>query len=745
MRITLLILALIFCAAARAQKYSELFTQLPGMTADQQKQLLKNVLADDREHPNANFRLALLYERNYRTTNPLVSYTFALANAAEAKLYLNKAKTLCDAREVSRNNEQYWPLFKTLDAKGKPEVPFPLVAGKLQRAYDSADTFVKNMPPIYSAFTKSVNQYDQAVKLFAHLNSRFASMEDLYLLLDPPLQQELQQLKMHYDSCLTYLDQYLALTRAYPVLSYRHSYKVLPIQTYRLDGLTTSINFLVPEIKLWNYGDWVKQIQAYAGGPLADLRKGIDQTYEQIKRNLAALEVLPFGQRGAAEKLSKALVFNLNNTDRQSVVLPLLYYEAFRQEWLNEIKQQEPDTFPSRRNAVLFTNLIYLNRRADTLVSNLREAMTPVAVEKHRDFIGRFFGSQAGLEKFARAQQEHVNQTFADYAQKLRSAVLRDTARIERFVTKEKLFRSPKGGIAISLTEQTATEEMPAAGQPVTLFNRKNPDGSAYLAGVYTPDKKKNLAVAFLLRINPDGREAWFKNFSIPVDSASVGDSHTYPGAVAPTQEGCALLLRSAHRTQAASANTFVYITEKGDVKTNQKLRDLFYPRRILYSEKSNSFALALKGTAREESTGTPEKLALLQINVLGEMVWKREIDMIGVFTDLIPVMDGLVAVGNYLVIRDPANREFRTKAAQQECSPFIARLSDRGEYQKLELIDQNTSLFVQRAVKVNDNSINLIAFKEKLDVARGKNFTETDNPVHILTNKNAQVVFVRQ
>jgi len=744
MRIPIIFFALIACAAAPAQKYSELIPLLPGMSPDQQKHAIKSFLADEREHPNANFRLALLYEKNYRTADPLVNYTFALANAAEAILYLNKAKILCDAREVSRNNEQYWPVFKTLDAKGKPDVPFALVAGKLQRGYDSAEAFVKNIPPIYSAFTKSVNQYDQAVKLFASINSRYASLEDIYLLFNPALKEEMDRLKMHYDSCLTYLDHYLALTKAYPLSGYRHAYKTVPIQTYRLDGLTTSINFLTNEIKLWNYADWVTRIYAHENGHVADLRKSIDQAYEKITRNNRTLAALPYGQTASVEKLEKALVFNLSNIDRQSVVLPLLYYESFRQEWLSELKAREPDSVPSRRNSARYSDLIYLNRKADTLVRNIQDAIKPLAADKHKEFVGRIFGSTAGLEKFAREQQAEVDKTFTEYASRLREGVLADTAHYERWVTKDNVFRSPKGAITVSLAEQAVTPEALETGMPITLFNRKNPDGSAYLAGLYTPDKKKNVTFAFLLRINPDGREAWFKNFNVPVDSASVNDSHTYLGPVVPTQEGCALLLRSEHRTNPVSLNTFMYLTEKGDIKTNQKLRDVFFPRHILYSERNNSFVVTLKGTAREENISTPEKLVLLQLNVLGEMLWKREIEMTGMFTDVLPLIDGYLVVGNYLIIRDPANRELRTKVAQLEGSPFIARLSDRGEYQKLETVSPGNALFVQRAVKINDNSINLIAFRERLDVAKNKLFTGADGPVHILTNKNAQVVLVR-
>lgn len=742
-----ILICFLFCLGSivtSAQKYSDLWPLLDGMSPDLAKNALKAFMMEEPDQPNANFRLAMAYERNYRAADPLVAYQYAMANAAEAKLRYNKAKLLCDAREVDRNNEEYWPIFKIMDAKGKPNVPFTVISSKMINGYDSAEAFIKNMPPIYAAFTKSVNQYDQAVKLFATINTNYASLEDLYLLYNPELNESLNRLKMHYDSCIVYLEQYLSLTKAYPLKGYKQTHKILPIQTYRLDGLTTSINFLANEIKIWNYTDWVNRIQSYEKGHVVDLRKNIDAFHDKLDKNLAVLQNQAFGQAGTVLKPDKSLVFNLNNIDRQSAVLPLLTFKTFKQEWFNEIKAQEPDTFYSRKNAALYSNLVYVNRRADTLARALLEAVKASAVDKHKDFIAKAFGSQTGLEKYAKEQQAEINTTFDKYTQQLRMSVLRDSVRTESFMTKDKQFRSPKGGISVSLIPQPVTPEALEAGTPITLFNRKNPDGSAYIAGLYKADKKKNVTFTFLLRINPDGREAWFKNFNIPVDSASVADTHTYLGPVVLTQEGCAVLLRSEHRTNPISLNTFIYLTEKGEVKTNQKLTDIFYPRHAVYSERNNSFIITLKGMARDENVSAAEKLLTLQLNVLGEIAWKREIDMVGNFTDLVPVIDGYLLVGNYLVIRDAAGKELRTKVAQLECNPFVAKLGERGDYQKLETITQPGSLFVQRVVKVNDNSVNLIAFKEKLDLAKVKTFTETDGPVHIMTNRTAQTVFVK-
>ena len=48
----------------------------------------KEYLVEDLEHPNANFRLALVYEQNYKTADPLTQYAFAFnARASQASFF----------------------------------------------------------------------------------------------------------------------------------------------------------------------------------------------------------------------------------------------------------------------------------------------------------------------------------------------------------------------------------------------------------------------------------------------------------------------------------------------------------------------------------------------------------------------------------------------------------------------------------------------------------------------------------
>ncbi|NJN42567.1 MAG: hypothetical protein HC811_10405 [Flammeovirgaceae bacterium] len=85
-KLLLIILILGSLPAAGQVKYKDLFLTFSGMSETELKSTLKEYLAQDPDHPNANFRLAMIYNSIYKRSDPLTEYAFALANAEQAKL-----------------------------------------------------------------------------------------------------------------------------------------------------------------------------------------------------------------------------------------------------------------------------------------------------------------------------------------------------------------------------------------------------------------------------------------------------------------------------------------------------------------------------------------------------------------------------------------------------------------------------------------------------------------------------------
>ncbi len=719
-------------------KFKEMVPLLSSYSSEQQKNLLKEYLLTDLDHANANFRLALIYEKKYKEADPLAEYAYATANAEQAKIRFLKSKQVIDEREVNRNNDYYAPIFKLFDAKGRPSVPYETVSGKIQRGYDSADLFLKQMPAIYTAFTKSVNFYDKAVKIFAAINSRYNSPEELLLMHDSILEGQLTDIKSNYDSCIFFIDRFINLVNEYPLPNHRPTYKVMRIETFRLDGLITRLNFLTNQIELWNYGDWVNEIRKTLSNEITSLRKEILRSNDQIDALAIQIANAPPDQLPGAYQPDKQLVFNLNHYDRQSVILALLQYKSFRLHWDIQDKSKTLDTLASTRNAEIFSQLIYTNRTADSLLRVLVSRTTPEKVAKHSDFVSKALGGSDNLKKYHESESQRILQTFNHYTSSLKSNLNHSVA-TDSLVAKGNTIRI--GRYTVPLVKQLATPEGLDLGILFTQFNKKNPDGSTYLAGIYKPDKKKKLVNTFVARINPDGKAAWLKDFSIPVDSAATDDAHTYLGPLVLTQEGCSFVTRSIHATTGDIASTFIYIDEKGEDKIRMRLNDNSFARYIQYSEKSNSFTLVLKGSVEQQNLAVEERAVILNINVLGQVAWQKEFAFLGNIVDLVSLVDGYMVVGNYLFLRDLTGKEYRTRMGAGECSPFVLKLNDLGEVVQIKPFVTPASVYIARVVKINDNSINLLGMKEKWDIAINKPLTNADQVVHIMTNKQTQEV----
>ncbi|MBS1681861.1 MAG: hypothetical protein JST48_09130 [Bacteroidetes bacterium] len=720
-------------------KFKELFPLMATMGPEELRNSLKEFLAVEMDHPNANFRMALVYEENYKHTDPLTHYEYVMANADQAKLRYIKAKLLVNEHEVNKNNLYYFPIFKITDAKGQPNVPFAIVSAKIKNGYDSAELFIKKLPPIYIAFTKSVNFYDQAVKIFAGINSRFLSLNDLYLYYNNDLDTQLETLRLAYDSAKYSFDKYLALTKDYPLLRHHQHYEVNPIVTYRLDGLTTSLNFLTDRVFFWDYQTWVAQVRKSVQGPIAALRKDLEQAEERLDQSLSKINGATQEIGLTPIKLDKQLIFNLNNYDKQSLVLALLDYKTFEQHWKLQEKLFTPDTTFSDRNADQLSSLIYACRNADTLANIIRERITDAKIGKHSGFFTKYYGSKDDLSSYYLTKESEIDKLFKNYTARLQAEIKGYIQPAIISKSDNKFLRFGKWNVPLQVTEPT--KDQIDQGALITLLNKKNADGSIYLSGIYKSNKKLSYSASFLAKVNPDGKPGWIKNFDFKVDTLSkIPDASNYVTTLELTREGCAVVVHTVDTVKQFAANTLVYFSDRGEEKFKARLKEENYPRRLIYIETTNSFILVLKGADKKNNYSQLEPIVVMGINTLGDVIWRRIIEVAGSFNEMVNLNDGNLLVGNFMILKTEG-KEFRTQVSKMESNPFVVLFNSQGDIVKAQPVQSTNSTLVVKTVKVNDMSINLLGVEGTFDQEVKPMNVEGMN-VHIMMNKFGQKIF---
>ncbi len=733
---SLLVMVLIGCVDstyAQRVKYKDLFPTFSALSNDEIKNELKEYLAEDLDHPNANFRLAYVYEMNFKKADPLTDFQYAMANAEQAKIRYIKAKQLVDEREVDRNNEYYFPLFKTFDAKGKPYVSFMQVQQKMNNGYDSAVLFYEKMPAIYKNFTKSVYHYDIASKLFANISSQFNSTEDLLLLSNQEWDTKFGSLKMHYDSTLVYLNRYLELIKANPIPNHQQHYQIQPIKTYRLDGLQTRVNFLVNDISLWDYGTWVDQTRQQLSKAIVDLREKLKQQEDRLDKSLEKVAVIGAGEAFTPVTLDKQTMFALGNFDRQSLLQPLFIYKGFKQEYIRQRKQMQLDTAASERNAQAYTQWIYSNLKADSLLREVKSNIAPLKIEKHKDFLETYYRGKSGIENMVQAEEKAIKEDFQS-----------QTTAMQNVVRKLQVGYAGEPGKLVKITTASVPlfiipgDSLPTDNSLRTKRLLKNSDGSVYIGGVYRPDKKLNNLMVYVAKISAEGKGEWFKNFNLKADSLSKEAFDNFIGPMTLTKEGCAFVVHTLDVTKTKKLNTLIYLTEKGEDKKRKKLVEMNFPRHITYSESVNGFVILLKGEEPAEKITEKEKVVLLSYNVLGDQLWKRELEFTGNVVQLFNLSDGYALAGNYLQITDLAGKEYRTRVNDQEANSYFIKVKSTGDVALIKPLSVGKSLVTTRVVKINDSSIHLLGSKGTLADVK----PEQELNSHIMIDSNGLIIF---
>lgn len=705
-----------------AQRYRDVHPLLAKATDEEALSILKSYIIEDLDHPNANLRLALIYEKRYLDSDPITQYERAMANAEEAKLRFTKAAAVVDEKEVGKNEGYYVEFASGFDSKGRPIIDYNTINQKIRNGFDSADVFVKKMPEIYNYFTKSVNFHDKAVKIFNEINGKYSSRDKLLLLHDSNLQFKLEDLIADYDSSIVNLDKYLAAGKVFDPVHFNQSYKVKDIETYRLQGLLASPNFLVKNIEIWNYKKWAEAAIKEVNSEVTSLRTQLNAAELALNNKLKTMTPLVSIPDYKPYQIDNKLLFNLVKYDNQSLPVSLLKYKQHKQDLINQLgKVNDRDTTGS--NDIFLVNLgdlIYSSREADSLLNITKNRVNEENIQKYESYFKVNYNGLSGVNEFIKKDEKLISDSknqavdqMLSTLNKMESGAGSDASIIYR---KNKYSLSPR---KYSLLDSLDNN-------PVTVAKQGNADGSKYLSGVIK--KKPEETVVFVLKADANNKVLWYNEYNYTVGSPAINEV----GGMAITPEGCAIMVRSF--STEGIKNTLSYISEKGEEIYKKEIELKDYPRSIKYIESTNAFLMTYKGVSRPQQPGTKESMQMMSVNILGDILWTHNFDFAGTLEEVVTLDKGFMVIGNYSEIKDVEGKTFRTKINVGQTNAFVARFTNSGKLASLKPVESPSNYVINKVIKVNDRIINLLGTSGTLEQPESQK-------VHIIVNNGPEIL----
>jgi len=740
--ILVLINFIAFDTDAQDLKYKDIYPLIESRNFSDAVPRLREFLQIEPDHPSANFQLALIYERRYKSYDPITQQRPALKNAENSKFHFLKAQMLIDEREIKKNGKKYYTNFAKMDERGKLVVEYQDVKNKIDSSYVGIDLFIRNTPGIYKNFTRCVQYHDKSTKRFAEINGKYTSLKSLYLLYDGELKRSMKQLKLEYDSCLYFFDKYLEATSIYPILDYKQSYEIRKINNYRLDGLMTKNDFLSEKIFFWDYKSWAIEVEKMIASDISELREQINLNEEKLNDNINILgrPSTALGKDIDLFEVDRELVLKLRNYDFNSLITPVLLYKNNKQNLLHNALtefEMEDDTtlsITTENKLNYYSQMINISRAGDSLVNLASGLNKPESMLKHKDFIQRYYNGEQGFNNFLKREKSFVEDKVKEYSRQIQQTIL-DNITIEQdsgqFVKLK--------GVKIPFYVSRPDSVLIAENSIFTTHIINNLDSSYYLSGITRPKSDSNNVVVFISRVDKEKEVEWFKTVDVQIDTIGP-DAHSSVGSMILTPEGCVLVINSVPLDSGEMINTIKLFDETGEEVVSNRIEEASYPRSLNYNEQSNSYLLTLKGTEIVEDIVTPEPLMIIRLDKTGEVVWKKQVNIAGNVEDMVDIKGGFLIVGNFCEINKDDGELVKLNGELGHTNTYVIKINWMGNILGKMLYQSDRPYYTRMIKKVNDDNINLLGYRGSFS---NKDFvpTEGEEVVHIITNAGLETI----
>ncbi len=507
-RSLMVVAAASIASAATAQSFSAVYDAMPSMTLDQQFSALNDYQKANPYFACTYIQLGSVSEKKMIIYDPLRETESIDFWAGNAKLYYGNLKVYYKNGDV---RDEFYENLK-IPFTGKKVTDEDLWAYVNYHAA-LCKNYNDTINLIYTAIEQSRVNYNKSIEEFQSICNDYSDMNDMLLRYDDALGKRLANLKGHSDECFKQFDEYKRLTKIYPLANYRQIYEKVPIETFRLDGLTNS-DFFSNRFNIWDYSAWIDNFYKVFDQQIKPLRQDVEKinkAYVSARKDFEAGNVIT--SVSCAKPYDEYFSFRLGHFDVGSVVDALFDYQDATREMLVMAgdslgRDLGSDLTLVSRKMRRLANLVQQAQKAADKRQTLASLVTANSVARFADFFRAQYGGEQGLNKFianddAYCQRiiDQMSDATASYIARVNSAT---TQAVDTYSTASSA-AAPSVPLWVSLDPSALTSKY------VSTHVSRGPNGGIAATSGYL---KANAQSWFVAGITPNGATQWLLKLS---------------------------------------------------------------------------------------------------------------------------------------------------------------------------------------------------------------------------------------
>lgn len=687
-------------------KYDDLIEESKQLSAKQRYNRFFEYQKQDPHFSNTYIQLGDACEKIFLELDPLRDLQLINHWANNAILYYGLYPVYLKSNEVRRNREYYTNLpIKTDGSKIENEDVLAYVESRLNFCRNYKDSLVL----IFKALEISKDHYNTSVKIFNDLNNQYDNLNQALLKTDSYFLDILDSLDKEYSRAVGEFENYQKMIKTFPIGNYKQEFKLIPIQTFRLDGLTNS-NFLNNSFHIWDYGKWVSDFKKIFNAEIVTLRneiESINKTFNDNKRRLLIVESVEEGfTLGSYDDL---FMFRLGKFDNNSLVRDLFRYLNIRQDFLINSK--------SSLNLVSDSTVLAMNRKfryyhglamhkvqAQEMLNYFSNAIDQEKTLLFNDFFNKNYQGVDGLKDFYSLETIFLTQTLEKSFENLKT-----------YLNNVIVFQNSLGnatgsrGVVIPLKQVSIEDGDNTKLTYLTQSVYWDQGAPRYLAGHINRKGKKPMA--FVAKVTDDKTVEWTKEIGNKGKLTLPNGDKTE--VIYGFDKGLVCLVSGEADTTIQ--NTLVRLDAEGNEIISQKVPVNHNPCFIKFDEINQKTLMAFS-EPENDSSAYISSITICQADSIGEIIWESSFGVHGELVDIIKTGEKHLAIFNF------KNYQWNdTKIENEIWGALILEIDENGNTTKATPIKSSYNFHISKTFTVSKDEISLIGYASEPNSNEGK------------------------
>jgi len=725
---------ILFCVAmmmahislGQQREYNDLYKSLNSMKDVEALrvlfQYLQRTTSKDFANPNAYYHMGVISQRFVKDTDPFLKTKTLLDYIEQAKVYLSLSKMAL----TNSNFRQYSDFFPDVKPEGQ-RLTVEDVQKDIDKRMADLEEFKEQINKSLSYLVNSVNFYNHCITVFGEINQENSRLNDLYFLIDEPLNRKLNELGASFDSTLFYLDKLKVSLEQYPLGDYKSvNYSLKQIPVYRLYGLNSS-NFLSENVELWDFRAWVNNFHEIMNTDVAFLNSNAQATNSANTAYIKRLLNMDMRDIPSPYKMNPLIVNKMLKYDFKSATAALLTYQEAKVNYLYRIANVRADNDLTSfdqfsKSPGVFLSAALMKQKTDELLAEAKTKATPESIEKYAKFYQDNYLGFSGYEKYLNKEADENEAALHNALNNYKNLILKSYIRtgVERTVDyngKNLVFQitAPPllGSIAgyyIHSKSQLAEKYMFIAGTNVT----------------------ENEKIAFAALTDSLGVVIWLKEFK-----QAKADSHAMLTAV--LNDGFAVIVSSPDGN-AVKNRILLLDPANGNTRTTKDLPFPSAPQQLIYDDIAQTYVVAFKGNTLMQYAPSGDPLLIAMLDAKLETVWAKPLEFDGYVANVIKTDDNYYIYGAYRILTDEAGRQYPTQ--ENRMNMFVYPINADGYWYSVTAFEAPFSYYPLHVVKINNEYVDVISIKETQPDQLIESRSLGGEPYYMVIQSNSEIIY---